>query len=146
MPLLLQVPVTRLQVASDAWLQVVWVTHADSKNVTLYDHEKNQLDLVLPHVLTSFTVDVNAVVLRGKGSLQPIAVLSFVPVKHISDIYVVLLCIVNHFGMVHARSLSFYLEYKKKITNKIQTNIDCFPAHATSFFFLQVFSFFLFLF
>ena len=98
MPLLLQVPVTRLQVASDAWLQVVWVTHADSKNVTLYDHEKNQLDLVLPHVLTSFTVDVNAVVLRVKGTLRPIAVLSFVPVKHISDIHVVLLCIVNHFG------------------------------------------------
>ena len=76
-----QVPVTTLQVVPDTWLQVVLVTHPDSNNVTLYDHKENQLDLVLPSILTSITVDMNAVVLRRKGALFSIAMLSPVPVS-----------------------------------------------------------------
>ena len=75
-----QVPVTTLQVVPDTWLQVVLVIHPDSNNVTLYDHKENQLDLILPSILTSITVDMNAVVLRRKGALFPIAMPSPVPV------------------------------------------------------------------
>ena len=80
MPMFPQVPVTTLQVVPDTWLQVVLVTHPDSNNVTLYDHKENQLDLILPSILTSITVDMNAVVLRRKGALFPIAMPSPVPV------------------------------------------------------------------
>lgn len=76
-----QVPVTTLQVVPDTWLQVVLVTHPDSNNVTLHDHKENQLDLILPSILTSITVDMNAVVLRRKGALFSIAVLSPVPLS-----------------------------------------------------------------